>query len=125
MQLKLTPSQAYRRKQRLWSLYCGWSERIRRAFFPDTGGVSLYMHNWYKCAEKTNPEGAQLAEWVDDSTYARYRRLESIMVARDSMREHLHHVDQDSCEWVKVGKHYVERPTKFRPLWCPHCQAMS
>lgn len=105
MKLTLTVTEAYQRKQKLWRVYCEWSQRVRRAFFPDTGGVSLLMHNWYKCAEKTNPEGAKLANWVDDSTYARYKRLEAKMEARDTEREHLRH----------------SQIKRFDPLWCPIC----
>jgi hypothetical protein len=105
MKLILTPKQAYERKQRIWRAYCRWAESVRRAFFPDTGGVSLYMHNWYRCAEKTNHEGAKLADWIEESTYARVKRLEAAIEARDCEREHLRH------SAIKG----------FDPLWCPIC----
>lgn len=105
MNLTLTPSQITDRKQRLWKAYCQFERTIIRAFFPDTGGVSLYMHNWYSCHEKTNPEGAKLADWVKDSTYARYKRIEAKLNANAVEREH------------KFGNH----GKKFDPLWCPIC----
>ena len=105
MKLVLTTQQNYNRKQKLWKAYCQWAERIRRAFFPDTGGVSLLMHNWYRCAEKTNPEGARLADWIDDSTYARFKRIKAKMEQHDTLREHIEHSAQ-------IG---------FDPLWCPIC----
>ena len=105
-QLTLTPSDVYRRKQRIWRAYCEFAARVRRAFFPDTGGVSLYLHNWYICAEKSNPDGARLAQWIEDSTYARYQRIEARLQANSVEREHLH------------GKH---SPRGFSPLWCPIC----
>ena len=103
IRLKLTPTQAYMRKQRIWRLYCDWSKRIRRVFFPDTGGISIYAHNWYRCGK--DPEKAKLCDWVDESTEARYRRLESIMESRDARREHERHAQQPD----------------FDPLWCPIC----
>ena len=103
MKLTLTNEQAYARKQRLWKLYLEWSIRVRRAFFPDTTGVPLYMHNWYKCGQ--DKAKAELAEWIDDSTYARYKRLEARLEARSARREHERH------SWMK----------DFDPLWCPLC----
>lgn len=104
LKLTMTREQAYQRKQKLWKLFVEWKRTIIRAFFPDTAGVDLYMHNWYACAEKTNPKGAALADWIQSTTWARYYRLEKRMEARDERREHLTH-----------GKH-------FRPLWCPLCK---
>lgn len=104
MKLTLSRNQAYQRKQRLFLLFMEWEKRIVKAFFPDTGGSEHLMHNWYCCAEKSNPQGAKLADWVKDSTWARYYRLEKRMEARDAEREHLTH-----------GPH-------FRPLWCPLCK---
>lgn len=100
-------SQAYRRKNRLWKLFCAWQAQVTRAFFPDTGGVSLYLHNWYRCAEKSNPKGAALADWIDMSTWARYRRLEAKLKQRDVEREHLTHTPGN--------------PKGFWPYWCPLC----
>ncbi len=84
--LTLTTAQIYRRKQRLWKAYCQTAESVRRAFFPDTAGVSLYLHNWYKCGK--DAKKAALAEWIDDSTYARYKRLEARLCADNVEREH-------------------------------------
>ena len=109
--LFLSPSQVYQRKQKLWRAYCQWAERIRRAFFPDTGGVSLYLHNWHKC-QREDPKRAALAEWVDDSTYARYKRAEAKLRRFAVAREHKH------------GRHGVKLPgwdRAFDPFWCPIC----
>lgn len=103
--LSLTPSQIYSRKQRAWKAYCDFERRIIRAFFPDTGGTSLFMHNWYICAEKSNPAGSKLAQWVQDSTYARYKRIMAKLEANAVEREH------------KFGDH----GKRFDPLWCPIC----
>lgn len=105
MKLTLTTQQTYRRAQKAWSAYCEWAKRVRRAFFPDTGGVSLYMHNWYRCAEKTNPVGAALADWIEESTYARWKRIEARIKRHDVEREHQEH----------------SRNPHFDPLWCPIC----
>ena len=107
IKLTMTVSQAYQRKQRLWKAYCDYSEKVRRAFFPDTGGVSLFMHNWYICAEKTKPEESKLAQWIEDSTYARYKRLETKLEARSEAREHLNHTPGDE--------------SGFWPYWCKLC----
>lgn len=104
--LTLTPSQISARKRKVWQAYCDFAARVRRAFFPDTAGVSLYLHNWYICAEKSNPAGAKLAQWVEDSTLRRYRRLESKLCADSVEREH------------KFGNHSKRG---FDPLWCPLC----
>ncbi len=103
--LTLTPAQIYVRKRNLWAAYVNFERRMIRAFFPDTGGVSLFLHNWYVCAEKTNPEGARLAQWVMDSCYARYKRLEAKLNSRAIEREH------------QFGDH----GKRFNPLWCPIC----
>lgn len=87
----------------MWKAYCEWSVRVRRAFFPDTGGVSLLLHNWYKCGEDQGK--AALAEWIDDSTYARFKRLEARMESRSVEREHKRHAEMKS----------------FDPFWCPIC----
>lgn len=110
--LTLTPSEIYRRKQRLWRAYCDFSERVRRAFFPDTSGVSLYLHNWYICAEKTKPAESRLARWIEDSTIARYYRLKAKLEADSVEREH------------KFGRHQertLDNGWAFDPLWCPIC----
>lgn len=101
MKLTLSREQAYARKQRLWRLHCEHAQTIRRAFFPDTGGVSLYLHNWHRCSR--DPVRSKLADWIEESTYARYRRLADAMEARDTEREHLTH-----------GAH-------FSPYWCAIC----
>lgn len=106
--LTLTPSEIYHRKNKLWKAYCHFAEKVRRAFFPDTGGVSLFVHNWYRCNEKSNPQGAKLVDWVEDSTYARYKRLEAKLEADDVQREH------------QFGNHSKKRGG-FDPLWCPLC----
>jgi hypothetical protein len=59
----LTPEQVYRRKERVWQAWSHWHVQVVRASFPDTGGSLHLMHNWYRCAEKTNPKGARLADW--------------------------------------------------------------
>lgn len=99
----LTPSEIYRRKQRLWRAYCQWAERVRRAFFPDTNGVSLYMHNWYRCG--SDKKLAALADWVDASTYARQQRLSDKLEVRGERNDHL----------LNHGPH-------FEPMWCDYCQ---
>jgi len=106
--LTLTPSQIYHRKNKLWKAYSDFAKRVRKAFFPDTDGVSLYLHNWYICAEKSNPKGAKLAQWVEDSTYARYKKLEAKLEFDAVEREH------------KFGNH-SKRNGGFDPLWCPIC----
>lgn len=99
----LTPSEIYKRQKRLWRAHCQRAERIRRAFFPDTNGVHLYMHNWYKCgADKAK---AALAEWIDDSTDAHYRKLDAKLKERYDRNEHI----------LNHGLH-------FEPLWCDYCQ---
>lgn len=109
MKLRLTIEQEYMRERKLWAAYCEWAKRIRRAFFPDTGGVSLYMHNWYRCAEKTNPEGAKLADWIDASTYARYKRIEAKIRRNHDAREHARH---SALGWSDC-------------LWCPYCMGKA
>lgn len=120
--LRLTPNQAYRRKQRLFELFHHWQRRIINAFYPDTGGSGHLMHNWYRCSK--NPA---LADWIEESTWARYRRLESIMESRDVLREHLHHVNQTVEEFTPVKRNgktsYVSSRRPFNPLWCPICQS--
>lgn len=101
--LRLNCEQAYQRKQKLWQAYLNFAARVRRAFFPDTGGSGHLMHNWYVCDDKRNPKGSALAEWIEKTTYARYQRLEEKMKARSVMREHLTH------------------GADFNPLWCPLC----
>jgi hypothetical protein len=103
MKLKLTSRQSYQRKQRVWRAWCNWQRTIIRAFFPDTGGQELMMHNWYRCAEKSNPDGAKLADWVKDSTWARLRRIDARLERFDVQREHADHAG------------------RFSPIWCPIC----
>lgn len=108
MKLVLTPTQSYKRKQWLWQAYCKLERAVTMAFFPDTGGVPLLLHNWYACAPKSNPAGAKLAEWITDSTYARYRRALAKLEANDIEREH------------QFGNHRRGK-NGFDPLWCPIC----
>lgn len=117
--LRLSTHEAYQRKQRLWKLFCAWSQRIRRAFAPDTGGVSLYLHNWYACSN--DPAKVKLAEWIETSTWARYRRLEAIMEAREVEREHAYHSKQMSEELIKVKGKWKSHTRPFDALWCPLC----
>ena len=104
MILTMTSHGAYARKQRVWQLWGLWQRRVIRAFFPATGGSEHLMHNWYCCAEKTDPAGARLADWIKESTWDRQRRLYAALERREAQREHLTH-----------GPH-------FRPLWCQLCQ---
>jgi hypothetical protein len=101
----LTPQQIYRRQERAWRAWGQWQVRVVRAFFPDTSGSLHLMHNWYRCAEKTNPEGAHLADWVHDSVWERWHRITHKLEARAERNEHL----------LNHGDH-------FRPLWCRSCQ---
>lgn len=110
MKLTLTITEAAKRKRRLWSLFCTWQWIIRRAFFPDTGGHPQFLHNWYRCDSKRNPQGAKLADWIEASTWNRYRRLEAVMEKRDMEREHLRHVNLK-----------LDNGARFDPFWCPLC----
>ncbi len=103
IRLTLSNEQAYQRKQRLWKAFLAFERTVIRAFFPDTGGSEHLMHNWYRCDGRNNPKGAKLADWVKDTTWGRYYRLETKMKERDTEREHKRHGDH------------------FRPLWCPIC----
>lgn len=105
--LRLTTDQAYQRKQRIFKLFIDWQRRVIKAFFPDTGGNGLMMHNWYRCDAKNNPEGAKLADWIEESTWQRYRKLEAKLEARHAEREHM--------------KHTPGNPNGFWPYWCPLC----
>lgn len=107
MKLTLTPTQAYLRKQRLWRAHITHAWRVRRAFFPDTQGHPLYLHNWHICNARRDPKGAALAEWVADSLDARYRRATDRMEARDEAREHLRHTPGNAAG--------------FWPYWCKLC----
>ena len=102
----LTPEQVYHRKEWVWRAWCQWHVRVVRAFFPDTGGSLHLMHNWYRCAEKTNPAGARLADWVYDSLWDRVHRITRKLDAQYERNEHL----------LNHGDH-------FRPLWCRFCQS--
>lgn len=105
--LRLTTDQAYQRKQRAFRAFMEWQRRVIRGFFPDTGGSEHLMHNWYRCDEKRNPQGAKLADWIFDTTWARYRELDARLDARRTEREHL--------------KHTPGNPKGFWPFWCPLC----
>ena len=102
----LTPQQVYQRKERVWQAWSLRHVRIVRAFFPETGGSLHLMHNWYRCAENTNPAGAGLADWVYDSVWDRVYRITHKLATQYERNEHL----------LNHGDH-------FRPLWCGFCQA--
>jgi hypothetical protein len=103
----LTLQQVYHRKERVWRAWSQWHVRIVRAFFPDAGGSLHLMHNWYRCAEKTNPEGARLADWVHDSVWDRAHRILRKLEAQYERNEHrLNHGDH------------------FQPLWCRFCRSI-
>lgn len=102
----LTPGQVYRRQERVWRAWGHWQARIVRAFFPDTGGSLHLMHNWYRCAEKTNPEGARLADWVHDSVWNRVYRITHRLEAPYERNEHL-----------------LNHSDHFRPLRCRSCRS--
>jgi len=102
----LRPQQVCRRKEQVWRAWAEWQVRIVRAFFPDTGGSLHLIRNWYRCAQKTDPEAARLADRVHDSVWNRVNHLTRKLEAQYERNEHLlNHGDQ------------------FQPMWCPACQS--
>ena len=101
MKLTMTMSEACVRKDRAWKAFLVWRNQIVKAFFPNTGGSEHLMHNWYRCS--SDPKLSALADWVFDTTWARWHRIEDGMKSRSAAREHLRH-----------GK-------DFKPQWCPFC----
>ena len=102
----LTPQEVQRRQAHVWAAWTGWHVRVVRAFFPDTGGNLHLMHNWYRCAEQTDPAGARLAGWVHASVWDRLRRTTCKLEAQCERNEHL----------LNHGDH-------VQPLWCRFCRS--
>lgn len=65
----------YRRKQRAWRLWCEWATAYLAARYPKTGGIELYVHNWYRCSP--DPLVSVPAEEAINAVWARWRRIDA------------------------------------------------
>jgi len=127
----LTPQQVYQRKKRVWQAWTQWHVRIVRAFFPDTGGSLHLMHNWHRCAERTNPAGARLPEYEREAVAckankARHddnnaQRILALTKVAAPFGEHVH-CDERSGEPRPVS---IDREGKFSLTAKPYCDSLK
>lgn len=96
---------------RLWKLWIARKTARLAAAYPETGGVELYVHNWYVCggtAEGRAPGASTQAETLINSEWNQWHRISA-----RGKREY------DRAE------HATHSPRGFFPLWCNECTGIA
>jgi hypothetical protein len=97
----MTTGQIYQMKQRAFCQHGARFRAIRKAAYPETGGDSLFVHNWIACSH--GPESA-IGDALTQGEWASWRRIDARFDRWYAAAEHRRHVAQG-----------------FRPLWCACC----
>ena len=93
----------YDAERMMWRTYRAWYHAQVLAHYPDTGGNSLFVHNWYVC----NRKDEQADQFLRDLD-ARWEPIKARMRRWQDQAQHREHVKAD-----EVGRY----------LWCAACKA--
>ena len=104
-----TTQQVYDRYHiRLWRLFIARKDARIKAAYPETGGVELYLHNWYVCggtAAGREPGASERAEAMIRAEWDQWHK-----VSKRGEREYAR------------AEHATHTGFAFRPLWCLACE---
>ena len=98
----MTIAQVYDLKRQAYRQHSARWDRIRKSAYPETGGVSLYIHNWIACSDRPDADLAGII--ADSGEWASWHRIEDRLTRWYNQAEHRSHAG------------------KFSPLWCAFCQ---
>ena len=96
--MPMTPTQAYVGKKKSFEAWIRWYKRLIARFYPDTGGISLHLHNWHIC------KGDEFARHIHDAPWDAWRRMATIW---------------DRA--YKLAEHRERHRPDFAPFWCEFC----
>jgi hypothetical protein len=101
----MTTTQIYQMKQQAFRQHGARFETIRKAAYPETGGRSLFVHNWIACS--SGPE-APIGDALTQGEWSAWRRIETVL-----------------DRWYQASEHRDHGRRGFKPLWCATCQATN
>jgi hypothetical protein len=100
----MTTAQVSQLRQSAYRLHAERWHRIREHAYPDTGGNSLFIHNWYHCSRT-----AQDAEVAG-------------IIANSGEWDAWHHLETLFDRWYAHAEHRAH-VGRFSPVWCKVCQS--
>lgn len=98
----MTTNQIYQLKRSCYAQHSQRWQTIRATAYPETGGVSLFIHNWYACSNL--PDAALASIIANSGEWSAWHRIEA-------------RIDR----WYDAADHR-SHTGKFSPLWCAACQ---
>jgi hypothetical protein len=101
----MTTTQIYQIRRNAFAQFSERYRRILRSAFPDTGGISLYVHNWYRCSREDSPEH-RTAEALLSAEWDWWHKIEARLNRWSVQAEHRSHASGDYlwCDLCQSGK---------------------
>lgn len=98
----MTIQQILTLKRNAFRQHCDRWDRIRKAAYPETGGVGLYIHNWYACSRL--PESNLASIIANTGQWDTWYRIEA-------------RIDR----WFDRAEHRRHQTPTY--IWCDFCQS--
>lgn len=102
----MTTSQIFELKRNAFALHSARWHRIRQHAYPETGGIGIYIHNWYACSRSLPANQVNIAD----------------IIANSGEWDSWHRIEARIDRWYDQAEHRRHNAT-FAPLWCWFCSA--